>query len=51
MRCPDVDRMLEGIPAQQVLWWMAFFAVRHEKDKESQRNRELGIDDDEVIHW
>ncbi len=51
MRRPDVDVMLDSLSAQQLMRWLAFFAVRKEKEDEARRNAAEGYDDDEVTYW
>ena len=51
MKRLDVDGMLGEISAQDLQRWLAFFAVRHEKEAEASRNKAAGLDEEEVIHW
>lgn len=45
-----VDELLDAMSAQELLQWMAFYAVRAEKDADARRRRAEGEDDD-VTHW
>lgn len=53
MRRPDVDRMLDELPAQALLQWLAYFEVRREKDADEAQRRQDAADgyDDETIIW
>jgi hypothetical protein len=46
-----VDALLEELSAVELLQWMAFLAVRVEKEADARRNAEEGFDDDETIEW
>lgn len=50
MKRADVAAMLEELPAQQLQRWLAFLAVRNEREADRRRDAADGYDD-EVHHW